>query len=147
MQVILLRNVAGVGSEGETHDVAEGYARNFLFPQHLAVPATPAAQQQVAARAAAERRQAERELQELQKLAAALDGFELVMSVPATGAGKLYGGIGAAALVTALARAGFTVDPEWVLLPEPMKEAGEHVVRLHLPHGLEAEVTVVVDGE
>ncbi|MBI4433524.1 50S ribosomal protein L9 [Candidatus Uhrbacteria bacterium] len=146
MLVILLRDVPKIGSEGETHDVAEGYARNFLFPQHLAVPATRTAQQQVAARAQAQRQAAEQELHALQQLAAALNGFAFSVTAPVTGAGKLYGGIGVAMLIAELARAGFVVDASWIHLDAPMKEAGEHVVRVRLPHGLEAEFTVFVEG-
>jgi len=147
MKVLLLKDIADIGREGETHEVSDGHARNFLFPKHLAVPATDQAQREVASRVDAVRRESERELAQLQQLAAAVDGQEVTIIVPASATGKLYGGIGPPAVTTALVSAGFRVDEEWVQLPEPIKEVGEHTVELRLPHGLEAEVTVVVEVE
>ena len=51
------------------------------------------------------------------------------------------------AVATALTEAGFRVDEQWVQMPEPLKEVGEHAVGLRLPHGLEAEVTVIVEKQ
>ncbi len=147
MRVLLLKDIADIGREGETHEVSDGHARNFLFPKHLAVPATDHAKREVAQREEAVRRESERELAKLQQLAAAVDGQEVTMIVPASVAGKLYGSIGLAAVTTALVSAGFHVDEEWVQLPEPIKEVGEHSVALRLPHGLEAEVTAIVEAE
>lgn len=147
MRVILLKDVENVGAEGEVHEVADGYAQHLLFPRHLAVPATPAAAREVAARAVAARREAERELHELQRLASTLDGQEFTIPVAANAGGKLYGGLGVAEIVAYLTTHGFPIEASWVQLESPIKEVGEHTVRLQLPHGLEAEVMVIVEAE
>ena len=147
MKVLLLKDIESVGTEGETHDVADGYAQNFLFPRHLAVPATPAAAREVVQRAAAQRRAAEHELHELQRLAEALGGQEVTITAPASATGTLYGSIGPATVAEALVAAGFRVDEQWIQMSEPLKEVGEHAVGLRLPHGLEVEVTVIVEAE
>ena len=69
------------------------------------------------------------------------------MTVPATATGTLYGGIGESAIVSFLASRGFRVDSSWVQLAQPIKETGEHAIRLQLPHGLEAEVTIIVTSD
>lgn len=147
MKVILLHDVEQFGEEGDIVEVAEGHARNFLFPKHLAVPATEHAVRDVADRAAAAHREAERELHALQRLATDIDGQELTITVPASESGTLYGGIGADAIASALAERGFRVDQSWVKQDQPIKETGEHVAHLQFPHGLEAECTIIVEAE
>lgn len=147
MKVILLKDIESVGTEGETRDVADGYAQNFLFPHHLAVPATSAAQREIAQRAAAQRRAAEQELHELQRTASALDGQEFTMTEKANAGGTLYGSIGPATIAAFLTGKGYPTDAAWVQLPEPIREVGSHAVHLQLPHGLEAEVSVIVETE
>ncbi|MDO8599053.1 MAG: 50S ribosomal protein L9 [bacterium] len=147
MKIILLQDVEQFGSEGDVVEVADGHARNFLFPKHLAVPATESAVRDATQRATQVRRDTERELHDLQRLAAALDGQEFTITAPANASGTLYGGIGEGAVVALLATHGFIVDPTWVRLEQPIKEAGAHTIRLQLPHGLEAELTVIVEAE
>lgn len=147
MKIILLKDVENIGAEGEVHEVADGYAQNLLFPRHLAVPATSAAAQEVAARAAAARREAERELHELQRLATTLDGQEFTMSARATPNGRLYGSIGPEMIAEYMKARKLLVESAWVQLEESIRECGEHRIRLQLPHGLEAEVTVIIEAD
>ena len=145
MKIILLHHVDQLGGEGDVVEVSDGHARNFLFPKHLAVPATESAIHDAANRAAAAGRESERELHELQHLATSLDGQEFTMTVPANESGTLYGSIASPAIAEHLAEHGFRVDPSWVRLEEPIKETDEHAIPLQFPHGLEAEITVIVD--
>ena len=77
MKVILLRSVPGLGDIDDVKEVAEGYARNFLFPKHLAVQASAKASNELVARKKKEVRQAEQDLSEQQNLAQRIDGLEL----------------------------------------------------------------------
>ncbi|MFH1430765.1 MAG: 50S ribosomal protein L9 [Candidatus Uhrbacteria bacterium] len=147
MKVILLKNVVGVGREGETCDVADGYARNFLFPKHLAVTATESVREEVREHAEAGRRAAERELRGMQKLAASLDGHEFVIRVRASAEDTLYGAMSAQQIVDALRGEGHTIEPSWVAFDAPVKELGEHDVRLQFHHGLEATLRIIVERE
>ncbi|MDP3771657.1 MAG: 50S ribosomal protein L9 [bacterium] len=147
MRVLLLKDIADIGQEGEVHEVSDGHARNFLFPKHLAVPATDHAQREVRERVEAAARESERELEQLQRLAEAVGGQEITITAPASATGTLYGSIGPTAVATALTAAGFRVDEQWLQMPEHIKEIGEHTVDLRLPHGLEAEVTVIVEAD
>lgn len=147
MRVLLLRDIAGVGDEGEAREVSDGYARNFLFPTHAAVPVTEEALRAAKVRAAARQAESERELHKIQALASRVDGQELSLRAAATASGKLYGGVGAVMIANGLHSLGFDVRDAWVSLPQPIREIGTHDVRLQFPHGLEAGVTLIIEPE
>lgn len=90
---------------------------------------------------------AERELETVERLAGRVDGFEVRIGARAADGGRLYGGVGKAEIARGLQVSGFAVEEAWVVLEEPIKELGEYPVHLDLPHGLEAEVTVIVEAE
>ena len=145
MKVILLQNVAGLGKADEIKTVADGYARNFLFPKHLAVQATA---QGVAAIEAHKKKKSKDELRDLQReqaLAEKLDGLEVVFdSEKASDSGQLYAAVSAAKIRDALKKMGYEVDKGHINIAAPIKEAGEYEVAVKLSHGLEAKLTVIV---
>jgi large subunit ribosomal protein L9 len=148
MQVLLLRDVEGLGHSGDVKKVAEGYARNFLIPRGLALPATPgsvkAAEQ---ARTAKARRQA-RALSEAQALAQILDGQTVTFQARAGEADRLYGSITNAHIAEALqAKIGREIDKRKIVLEESIKELGAHTITIHLAPEAEAKVIVVVERE
>ena len=101
MKVVLVQAVPGVGQPGQVKDVADGYARNYLIPRGLAVPATPAAVKQAEARRAAEERRQARAAEELRELAQRIEGLTLTLRAKAGAARegeerRLYGSITAA---------------------------------------------------
>lgn len=145
MQVILLQPVPGLGKADEVKEVADGYARNFLFPRHLAVPASAVTLQTLEARQAKERREAERDLKEQQRLAGQVDGLELEIKGRANQQGQLYAAVGGDAVARALQARGFPIEPKQVLL-KPVKEAGSYSAKVKFRHGLEVEMTVIVLG-
>lgn len=147
MEVILLHDVNGLGRAGDEREVADGYARNFLFPKHLAVPDTAVVREERAELAESERRAAERQLRECQRLAEQLDGFVVTVVAKANEEGTLYGSIAAAHIVEALRRKGFAVEPTWIALEQPIRLLGEFPVALRFPEGLEGEMTVIVEAE
>ena len=77
MKVILLQKVAGLGETDDVKEVSEGYARNFLFPRHLAVIASGEAMEMVRAVKQKKAKEEERDLKETQNLAAKLEGLEV----------------------------------------------------------------------
>ena len=148
MQVLLLRDVEGLGHNGDVKKVADGYARNFLLPRGLALPATPgsvkAAEQ---ARDAKTRRQA-RALSEAQALAQMLDGQTVTFQARAGEGDRLYGSITNANIAEALqAKVGREIDKRKIVLEEPLKELGAHTITIHLAPEAEAKVIVVVERE
>ncbi|GAB4506006.1 MAG: 50S ribosomal protein L9 [Anaerolineales bacterium] len=148
MQVLLLKDVPNLGKAGTVKNVADGYARNFLFPKKLAVPATPEAMKQAEAiRKAALRRQ-QRIEEEAEALAKELEAVSLTFKAKAGESGKLYGSVTAAHIAEALsAKVGMEFDKRKIDLEEPLKELGEHQVRIKLAPTVSASVRVVIEPE
>ncbi len=148
MEVLLLQDVDRLGKAGEIKRVANGYARNYLFPKGLAVLATPGAIKQAKLRQEAQARRKARELSEAQALAQALDGLVVTFRARAGEGDRLYGSITSAHIAEELeAQVGQPVDRRKIELEEPLKELGTHAVTVRLAAGAEAKVTVVIERE
>lgn len=148
MQVLLLKDVPNLGKAGTVKNVADGYARNYLFPQKLAVPATPEAMKQAEAiRKAALRRQQRME-EEAEALAKELEVITLIFKAKAGESGKLYGSVTASHIAEALsAKMGMEFDKRKIDLEEPLKELGAHQVRIKLAPNVSGFVRVVIEPE
>lgn len=145
MRVLLRSDVTGVGRRGDVVDVAGGYARNFLFPQGQALPAT----QGVAAQAEAMRRA--RDLREARDREAAeakarvLAGAVLQVTARAGARGRLFGSVTALEVAAAaLEQKGVELDRHDVVLAEPIKVVGSHDVSLRFTDDVATVVTVEV---
>ncbi len=145
MKVILINDVAPLGKSGELKDVTDGYARNYLIPNKLAVPAAGGAyrawQHDVASRE--EKRRKERATAEI--AAQRISSTTLTMGVKVGEGGKLYGSIGAKDIAEALGRRGIEIDRHKVDLDEPLKMLGTYKVAVRVFAGMTPEVTVVVE--
>jgi large subunit ribosomal protein L9 len=145
VKVILTTDVAKLGKSGEVKTVADGYATNYLIPQHLAVPAAGGAfrawQHDIASRE--EQRRKEREENEI--AATRIASTTLTLGVKVGDAGKLYGSVGTKEIAEALGRRGITIDRHKVDLEEPLKTLGTYKVAIKVASGLTPEVTVVVE--
>ncbi len=145
MKVILTADVATLGKSGEMKVVTDGYARNFLIPQKLAVPAVGGAyrawQHDVASRE--DKRRREREEAEI--YATRIGSTTLTMGVKVGDGGKLYGSITAKDIADALGRRGIVVDRHKVDLEEPLKSLGTYKVAVKVFSGMAPEVTIVVE--
>lgn len=145
MKVILLANVSGLGKMDEIKEVAEGYARNFLFARHLAIPASAKATSELAQKHKREEKNAEQDLLEQQKLAEKLDGREVAITERASATGTLYAAVSTATIAKALTKMGFAITPAQVVM-KPIKEAGNFPARVKFKHGLEADITILVSS-
>jgi large subunit ribosomal protein L9 len=145
VKVILTQDVSSLGKSGELKDVADGYARNFLIKQNLAVPAAGGAyrawQHDIASRE--EKRKREREEAEI--AAQRISSTTLTMGVKVGEGGKLYGSITAKDIADALARRGINIDRHKVDLEEPLKTLGTYKVAIRVFAGLTPEVTIAVE--
>ncbi len=147
MKVLLLKDVYKLGRAGEVKQVADGYGRNYLIPQGLAVLATPGALKQ----AERIRRKAEEERarlnQELGAVAEKLNGLTLTFPVKAGETGRLYGSVTRAMIAEAIREAvGVEVDRRDIDA-EPIKTLGVHKVAVRLTIDLVPEVTLLVHRE
>lgn len=147
MKVVLLKDVPKKGYKGDVINVNEGYARNFLFPQSLAVQATEEAIRKLEQ----EKKQKSKKDDKAMKVAAAtakkLDGFELKLAEKANDDGGLYAAVTAEVIAKALKKAKIDVAPEAVELMDPIKEVGEREVLVNLPHGFEATIRLIIEAK
>lgn len=148
MQVILLKNVKGLGEAGEIKNVSDGYARNYLIPRNLATVATEGAVAQAKELAAMRAKRSEVSRAEAEKLATAYQDLELVFRARAGESGRLYGSITNADIAERLAEhIGEPVDRRKIELDEPIKKLGTSQVRVKLHPGVVMNVKVRVEPE
>ncbi|HEY9012170.1 MAG TPA: 50S ribosomal protein L9 [Devosia sp.] len=144
MKVILLERVGKHGHIGDEVTVKDGYARNFLLPQHKALRATEANR----ARFERDRAQIEKRNQERREAAAGiasgLNGRTVVIIRQAGETGQLYGSVSSRDIAEALSADGQTVARGQVVLADPIKTVGLHTVPLHLHAEVDVSITVNV---
>lgn len=147
MQVVLKRDVKGLGKAYEIKKVSAGYARNYLIPQGLAAPATEKLVQQAQRDQASVAEKLARIQAHSQDLAEKIAGKPLHFKVKAGETGRLYGSITGKDVAQALSKMlGMSFDKRQVLLEQPIRELGEHVVDLKLDGGVAAQTTVIVEA-
>jgi large subunit ribosomal protein L9 len=146
-EVILTHNVIGLGAESDHVKVAAGYARNYLFPQGLAIPLTSANKRQIEA---LQKRRVDREAKELStmtELASTLSKLTLVLHVKTGEDGKMFGSVTAGTIVDELRHQyDAQLDKRKVQLAHPIKTLGEHEVPLHLHHDVDCTLKVRVES-
>ena len=144
MRVILAKDVPEVGVKGEILEVADGYGRNYLVPQALAMKATTGAVRQAESMRRA-RIEAERRVRtDADELAQSLVGSRVVVAARAGDEGKLFGSVGAADVTEAIKKfTGVDVKASIIALETPIREIGLHEVSIR-PHP-EVEFKVTLD--
>ena len=144
MKVILHKDLVKVGKEGEVVNVADGFARNYLFPRSIAVPATVGALRNIQLRQALDERRSEKLRSSADQSATALEGKSVSITARTGSGDRLYGSITSQDIVTAIQTTlGVTVDKRNVQLIDPIKALGTFTV----PVKLHREVTVPVTVE
>jgi large subunit ribosomal protein L9 len=147
MKVLLTSDVNKLGWLGDVVEVAEGYARNYLYPQGLAKPATDA-NVKIIAKAKAKRAEERRfEREQLGKIARAVEGAEAVIAAAANEQGHLFGSVFKHEIAENLRAQGFEVKDEVVELNEHIKQVGTYSVSLRFDEDINAKVSVVVVPE
>ena len=145
MKVILTQDVKDLGHKGDVLEVADGYARNFLIPQNMAVPYTKATENELAQKQQAITRRKEEKAKAAADIRTRIEAMEMELAVAAGNTGKLFGSVTSTQIVDWLSTQGLDVERKRVELPEGgIKVLGPHTVRLRLYGGEEAELKVVV---
>ena len=148
MKVVFLEDVANKGKAGETKEVADGYARNFLLPHKLAVLANSQSANIVAAqlkKLAHRRAQTEAEMAELAKQ---LEGQEIILKAKSGEKEKLYGSITSTDIADELLRStGLPIDKRKVELEEPIRELGSYEVTIKLTADIAPKIKLTVVKE
>lgn len=147
MKVILTKDVTSLGRKYDIKTVADGYAKNFLFPRGLAVASTPALEKEAERKKATRAASQEADLKATQELARKLEGHELELQAKASETGTLYATIGVEELKAALAKKKIDIGNARIKSGESLKELGRHAVSLQLPHAIEATLTASIIRE
>ncbi len=145
MEVILQKDVKGLGKKGEVVTVADGYGRNFLLPRGLAVLATAGNIKQADLEKEAQKQKRERELKEAQEVAARIQGQKLQIATKVGESGKLFGSITSQEIADRLKRQyKVEIDKRKIELEEPIKSVGKHPIKIKLHPKVQVEIIVQV---
>ncbi|HET7615604.1 MAG TPA: 50S ribosomal protein L9 [Bacillales bacterium] len=141
MKVILLKDVKGKGKKGEVKNVSDGYARNFLFPKQLAREATSGNLNALEADKKKQRKQAEAERVEAERLKEKIEKATVEISAKSGEGGRLFGSVTNKQIGQELKKSGIKVDKRKIEMAEPIRTLGYTKV----PVKVHPEVTAVVN--
>jgi len=143
MRVILLRDVDKIGKANEIKEIADGFARNFLLPRHLAKIAIPQALKELEANRNKSEEHNEKELDILENLARKLQGINVIIKAKALQNGKLYGSVGA----QEMRAMGYAVLAGQIILTSLVKTTGKTSVIVKLSPSASASINIIVEKE
>ena len=146
MKVIFFFFVKGVANEGDVKDVKEGYAKNFLFKQKLALEATPANMKAHEEKLESLKEQEKLKIAEAKALAEKLKAAKIEFNQKAGDTGRLYGAVTSQEISDALAKIGIHIDKKLFDIKEPIKEAGTHTVKVNIYKEVKSQLTVVINA-
>lgn len=147
MEVILREDVERLGTRGQVVKVAPGYARNFLLPKRLAVPATEANRKIVEQERQAHVRREASLKSEADELAKLLGGVSVTIAQKAGENDQLFGSVTSKDIAEALEKKNFSVDRRKIHLEDPIKQLGDYKVPVRLYRDVSAEIMVQVVRE
>jgi large subunit ribosomal protein L9 len=144
LQVILQSDVPNLGSSGELVKVRPGFARNFLLPRNLAVPATTAQVNRLNHEKAVAVARAEKNKKEAQGLAEKINGLKITLARSVGEDDKLFGSVTTKEIESEVKKAGLTVDRKKMHLAEPLKALGSYEIPVRLMTDVTATLKVEV---
>ncbi|PRZ16592.1 LSU ribosomal protein L9P [Laceyella sediminis] len=148
MKVILQQDVKGTGKKGEVKEVSEGYARNFLIPRKLAIPATDGNMNTLKEQKRLEEKRKEAELKEAQELGQRIDSLTVKLSTKTGQGGRVFGSITSKQISQALKQQHqLQIDKKKILLDEPIRALGVTKVPVKLHPKVSAILSVQVVEE
>ena len=149
MKVLLCQDVENLGWFGDVVEVKQGYARNYLIPQLIAVVPSESKMRSMAEEKAKRAGQRQVAAERLQQVAAGIEGAEAVIAAKVNKQGHLFGSVSEKDIAVNLIEQGFEVTEKNVQLSEHIKDTGEHTVELRFTADITAsiKVTVVAEGQ
>ncbi len=144
MKVVLVKDLEGYGVFGDVINVKDGFARNYLIPRGIALPATEANLRHVQSILAQRARKLQREKEKALELAKKLEGLMLEIHRQVGEKGKLFGSITSQEIAQALKEKGFEVERKKVMLKNPIKEVGIYTITLKLHPEVSVDIKVHV---
>ena len=147
MKVILRKDIEKLGNAGDIVTVKDGYARNYLLPRGLAVPATPGNLRAVEEEKKLAELRANREKRAAEKLAEKLNSVSVTATVSVGEEDKIFGAVTTQMIADLLKEKGYDIDRRKIHLEEPIKALGIYDVPIKLHPEVEAKVKVWVVRE
>ena len=147
MEVILRTDVPKLGKAGNIVKVKDGFARNYLLPKGLAIPANQKTIKALENQRKIILAKAERERKKAQNLAEKLTGLTLTFYRKVIEGERIYGSISAQDIVKALEEKGLNLERRFVLIDEPIKQLGTYEIPIRLGPGVEVKIKVEVVEE
>ena len=147
MKVMLLADVKGQGKKDQIVNVSDGYARNFLFPKQLAVPADAKIMNDVKNKEAAKKHREEEERKAALEIKARFEGIVVKLYATAGADGKFFGSVTSKEIAEKLAESGYDIDKKKIILKEPIKTPGNYVVEVKFLPDVSTKITVKVKAE
>ena len=147
MEVILKEDVNKLGHRGDVVKVADGYGRNYLLPEKLAIEANAANKAVIEQMKAASVRRSAKEKTEAEALAKQFDGLEVKFLRKLGEGDHLFGSVTAGDIADALEKKSFHIDRRKIQLHEPLKTVGEFIIAVKLHKDVTTHLKVVVDKE
>lgn len=146
-QILLLKKIDNLGSEGDVVRVRSGYARNFLLPRSLAVPFNLANKKRLDALKIARAAREADELRGAEEMAGKIESLSIAIAVKTGSGGKLFGSVTSQQLVDKLIEEGFLVEKRHLKNFSPIKELGQSKIQLQLHKDIVATFNVEVVSE
>jgi len=148
MKVVFLEDVSAKEKKGDIKDVSDGYARNYLLPRGLALPATPAAIKEAKKITEERERKRARQHDEYVELAKQIEGKELRFKAIASSKGTLHGSITTADIAAELSNLiNVDIDRKKIALKTPLHKVGIHEIDVVLAKDASAKIAVIIEGE
>ena len=144
MKVLLRRNIAKLGQIGDVVEVRPGYARNYLLPEGLATVPTEANMRAIETEKKAYLEELAKQRAELEARALVLAGKEFTITARANEEGHLYGSIGPAQIAAAIGQEGIFIEPDNIVLDEPMRKLDKYEVVVQFGDDVRATIGVWV---
>ena len=145
MKVILQQDVKGQGKKGQMIEAADGYARNFLIPRKLAVPATADNLNTMRLQEKAKKAQIEREKEDAREIVKKLESCVVKIASKAGAGGKLFGSVTTKEISEALAEQfGISIEKQKIVQSEPIKAFGSYEVKCRMGYEITGTINVMV---
>ncbi len=148
MKVVFLEDVYGVAKGGDVKEVKNGFARNYLIPQNLAVPASHDALLRVTSLAEKADSERVKVMSDMQELADSIDGSEISIEMRSGSNGRLYGSVNTALIAAELSKTSEReIDRKFISINDPIRELGEFEIGIRLHPEINASIKLSVVSE
>ncbi|MBI2635646.1 MAG: 50S ribosomal protein L9 [Parcubacteria group bacterium] len=146
MKIVLLQDVDGLGKKGDIKNVSDGYGRNFLLRKGLAEILTPEIENRIKLGKEKQEKDAVKLKSQTAILKENIEKLKLVIKTKIGKTGQAFGSITPVKIAAELEKQGIGLQKEQIL-SSPVKTLGEHKIKIKLPQGIEAELTILIESE